>query len=241
MRTLIVIFLFCVFSSGFSQKTICISEDIKIEKISDNAYMHISYKKTEKWGRISANGLVYINKGKAVIIDTPWNDSQTEELIVWLEDSLKVDVVGVIPGHWHEDCMGGLAYVQSRKIKTYANQMTIDIAKEKGLPIPEMGFSDSLFLQLGEKKINCYYLGAAHSLDNIVVWFPKEKILFGGCVLKGMEYNNLGFTGDGDLNEFPHTLNRILTKFPDAKNVVPGHGKYGGIELIHHNINLANK
>ena len=119
--------------------------------------------------------------------------------------------------------------------------MTIDIAKEKGLPLPEIGFSDSLQLHLGKKEISCYYLGAAHTLDNIVIWLPSEQVLFAGCVLKGMKFKNLGFTGDGDIDEYPNTLKRVLNKFPNAKIVIPGHGRFGGIELIHHNIKLANK
>lgn len=87
-------------------------------------------------------------------------------------DSMKIEIVGFIPNHWHDDCMGGLGYLQSQKIESYANQMTIDIAKTKNLPIPDHGFKDSLQLHLGDKLIKCYYFGAAHSLDNIVIWIP---------------------------------------------------------------------
>jgi len=244
MKNLISLITICICLPGFAQQSnniMHISDDIELVKISDNVYMHVSYKISEKWGRISANGLIYTAKEKAFIFDTPWNDTQTETLITWIGDSLKAKVFGFIPNHWHEDCMGGLACIQSKEIKSYANQMTIDIAKEKGLPVPEIGFSDSLRLHLGKNEICCYYLGAAHALDNIVVWLPSEKVLFAGCVLKGIEYKNLGFTGDGDINEYPNTLKKLLAKFPDARIVIPGHGNYGGIELIHHNIKLTNK
>lgn len=243
MKNLILIIAYCVCLPGFAQQSgeiIEISDNIEIQQISKNVYIHKSYKISEKWGRISANGLIYVSDNEAFILDTPWNDEQTEKLIRWIEDVLEVKVVGFIPSHWHEDCMGGLAYIHKRKIKSYAHQMTIDIAQEKVLPLPDIGFSDSLLLHQGNRKINCYYFGAAHSLDNIVVWLPSEQVLFAGCTLKGMEYNNLGFTGDGDINEYPNTLSQILAKFSDAKIVIPGHGNYGGTELIHHNIKLTN-
>lgn len=244
MKYLFLILTVCFCLSGFSQnanKAIHISDDIDIVKISDNVFMHVSYKLSEKWGRVSANGLLYIDKKKAFILDTPWNNEQTETLIKWIEDSLKTKVVGFVPNHWHEDCMGGLVFIKSKKIKSYANQMTIETAKEKELPSPEFGFIDSLHLRLGKKEIYCYYLGAAHSLDNIVIWLPKEQVLFAGCVLKGMDYKDIGFTGDGDINEYPNTLRKVLAKFPNAKIVIPGHGQYGGIELIHHNLKLLNQ
>ncbi len=244
MKYLFLTIAICICYSGFSQQSYNvsrISDDVEVIKMSDNTYMHVSYKKSEKWGRISANGLVYVNRNKAFLFDSPWNVEQTKVLISWIEDSLKAKVVGFVPTHWHEDCMGGLAYIKKKHIKSYANKMTIEIAKDKGLPKPETGFQDSLMLKLGGKRIKCYYFGPAHSLDNIVVWIPSEELLFTGCLLKGIAYKNIGFTGDGDLNEYPNTLNKVLTKFPNAKIVIPGHGDSGDTELIHHNLKLLNQ
>ncbi len=82
---------------------------------------------------ILSRGLKGKGHEKAFVFDTPWNDAQTGTLISYIEDSLKTKVVGFIPNHWHEDCMGGLACIKGKGIKSYANQMTIEIAKEKGL------------------------------------------------------------------------------------------------------------
>jgi metallo-beta-lactamase class B len=118
--------------------------------------------------------------------------------------------------------------------------MTLDIARNKNLPIPEHGFKDSLQLMLGDKTIDCYYLGAAHSTDNIVVWIPSEKILFAGCMIKSVNARNLGNTADGDLTAYPGTIEKVLVKFPDAEIVIPGHGNFGGLELVWHTKELAN-
>ena len=137
--------------------------------------------------------------------------------------------------------MGGLAYLQKIGIESYANQLTIQIAKSKNLPIPAHGFNDSLLFKLGNKNIDCYYLGAAHTKDNIVVWIPSEKILFCGCMIKEMDAKNPGNMADGDLNEYPKTLEKVLTKFQQAKIVIPGHGAFGGIELIKHTQDLLKR
>jgi len=230
--------------SGFSQpeyKTIKISNDIELIKISDNVFVHVSYFETQNYGRAAANGLIFINGKKAFLFDSPWNNSLTKDLVSWLTDSLKIKVVGFIPNHWHEDCMGGLGYLQIKKIESYANQMTIDIARSKGLAIPKHGFKDSLQLQLGDKIIKCYYLGPAHSLDNIVVWIPSEQILFAGCMVKSLNSKDLGNTVDGDLIAYPKTIDKLITKFPNAKTVVPGHGQFGGLDLIKHTSDLIKK
>ena len=156
-------------------------------------------------------------------------------------DSMKLKIAGFIPNHWHVDCMGGLGFIKQQNIETYANQMTIDIARSKNLPVPSHGFKDSLQLQLGNKMIKCYFLGAAHSLDNIVAWIPSEKILFAGCMVKSLNSKDLGNTADGDLIAYPKTIDKLMTKFPTAKIVIPGHGQFGGLDLIIHTKELLNK
>jgi metallo-beta-lactamase class B len=205
-------------------KSIKISNDLKLIKLSDNAYVHVSYSDLPKFGRVPANGLIFINGSEAFIIDSPWTDSLTMNLLSWITDSMKLKIVGFVPTHWHNDRMGGLGSIQHQKIETYANQMTIDIAKSKSLPVPAHGFKDSLQLHLGNKMIKCYYLGAAHTLDNIVVWIASEKILFAGCMVKSLDSKDLGNTTDGDLIAYPKTVDKVINMFPDAQIVIPGHG-----------------
>jgi metallo-beta-lactamase class B len=154
---------------------------------------------------------------------------------------MKLKIVGFVPNHWHADCMGGLRYLQSIGIESYANQMTIKIARTKGLPIPTHGFKDSLTLSLGDKLIHCYYFGAGHTLDNIVVWIPSEKVLFGGCMVKEFNAKGLGNIVDADLNEWPKTIDKVIDKFKTAKIVIPGHGQFGGLELLRHTRELLTK
>ena len=223
--------------NGFSQsgfQRIKISSDIELIKLSEHAYLHVSYAEIPSFGWVASNGLIFINGNEAFLFDTPVTDSQTKVLITWLKDSLKLKIVGFIPNHWHSDCMGGLGYLQSLKIKSYANQKTIDIARTKHLPVPTYGFKDSLELKLGNKLIKCFYFGAAHTLDNIVVWIPSEKILFPGCMIKSIDAKDLGNIADGDLSAYPRTIDKLINIFPSAKIVIPGHGAIGGIELIRH-------
>ncbi len=230
--------------TGFAQteyKKVQVSEDIMLIKLSENAYMHISYSTFQKYGRVASNGLVFINHREAFLFDTPVTDSLTMNLVSWLTETMKLKIVGFIPNHWHVDCMGGLGFLQSQKIESYANQMTVAIAKSKNLPVPDHGFKDSLQIKLGDKLIACYYLGPAHSTDNIVVWIPSEKILFAGCMIKSIDAKDLGNIVDGDLNSYPKTIDKLLAKFPTAKIVIPGHGQFGGLDLIKHTQELLIK
>jgi len=241
MRTIILLLCLVIASANFAQThtQIKVNDDITLVKISDDAFIHISYTSDTNYGRFPSNGLIFINNNEAFLFDTPFTNEQTKDLLDFITDSLKLKVIGFVPNHWHNDCTGGLDYLKRIGVKTYANQLTIDILKQKGQNYPDNGFKDSLQLFLGDKEILCYYLGAAHSMDNIVVWIPSMKILFAGCMAKSINSTNLGNTVDGDLKAYPITIQKVIDKFPDAKMVIPGHGNFGGIELLTHTLKLS--
>ena len=243
MKKILVLLIACLIHfNGFSQSTykkIQVSKDIELIQLSDNAYVHVSYAEMGRFGRVASNGMVFTNRNETFLFDSPTTDAATKVLVEYLKDSLKLHVVGFVPNHWHSDCMGGLNYLKSQGIESYACQKTIAIATAKHLPVPRHGFKDSLVLKLGNKPIKCYYMGAAHSLDNIVVWMPSEQILFAGCMVKGLSYTDLGNTEDGDIKAYPITIKRVMDKFPNAIIIVPGHGAWGGVELLKHTYEIA--
>lgn len=236
MKILLVLVLGCLSLWGFAQKgeRVPITKDMELIRISDHAWVHVSWEDSPVFGRFSSNGLIYIQNGQGYLFDTPASDSLTQVLVKWVADSLHTKITGFVPNHWHRDCMGGLKYLQSIGVNSYANQTTIDIARTKGLPIPSHGFKDSLSLTFNGHPVNCYYLGAAHSMDNIVVWIPDEKILFAGCMAKEAAAKGMGNTVDGDLTAWPKTIDRVIKKFPSARIVIPGHGQIGGQEVLTH-------
>ena len=246
MRTTLAIAIFnaCLIVPTFAQGTfqhIKVTEDIEIIQIAANSYVHVSYAQIPGFGRIGSNGFIFTDNGEALLFDTPMNDSQTMQLVDWIKDSLKVRIVGFVPNHWHADCMGGLNYLNSIGIPSYANEKTIAIAKTKKLPIPQHGFVDSLVLHLGNKTVICKYYGPAHTTDNIVTWIPSERILFGGCMVKELKSETLGNIADADLTEWPKTIARVIADYTSANIVIPGHGTFGGQELLTHTLDLLTK
>ncbi len=146
-----------------------ISKDVQLVKISDHAYVHVSFTEMAGFGRVGSNGMLLVNNGDAILFDTPASDPRTRQLVSWIQDSTGLSLVAFVPNHWHSDCMGGLAYLESIGIESYASRKTIAIAESNRLPVPVHEFTDSLTLKLGDKEIFCYYPGSAHTLDNIVV------------------------------------------------------------------------
>ena len=84
-----------------------------------------------------------------------------------------------------------------------------------------------------------FYPGAGHTQDNIVVWLPKQKILFGGCFVKSIHSKNLGNMEDASVKDWPKSIQKVINKYPNIKIVVPGHGKVGDVNLLKHTAQLA--
>lgn len=220
---------------------IVIDSDIRLVYLTDSVYIHESWHSAENGGRFPSNGLIIIRRGEALIIDTPMDNDKTMRLVRYLKDSMSVDAARLIIGHFHDDCLGGLGYLQSIGVESVANSMTVEKCIEIGLPVPTTAFTDSLIFDFNGEKIECIYPGAGHSFDNIIVWIPGEKILFGGCLVKSLDSRGLGNLSDAVVADWDLTIERIIDNYPGIKTVIPGHGNSGGPELLSYTIELVKR
>lgn len=225
-----------------ADKPIQINKDLEILRLTNNCFLYTAWADMGRWGRIGSNGLVVVNKGKAFLIDSPTLESQTVELAWWFDKNLDVKFESFVPGHWHDDCVGGMAWLNRNGVKTYAYDKTNHLLASKGMAQAKESFQDSTTLFVGNTAIQLYFLGGGHATDNIVAWIPSEKILFGGCMVKDTGATNIGNTSDAaPLNEWLQTIERVEQKFPDATLIIPGHGKAGDKELLTHTKKIIEK
>lgn len=216
------------------------TDDLVLQKVSDHAYTHLTYLQTESFGKVPCNGLIVFDGGEAVIFDTPADDATSERVIRWVEDSLHCKVKAVIATHFHEDCVGGLKAFHEHGIPSYATNKTIAFDKERKFPVPQKGFDDRLDLKVGKKKVLAAFYGEGHTRDNIIGYFPDEKIMFGGCLIKELDATK-GNLADANVKAWPATVTKIKEKYPDAKVVIPGHGKIGDTALLDYTVKLFSE
>ena len=205
-----------------------VSNKLSLIKLSKHVYMHTSD---------NNNGLIVLSNNEAIIVSTPATNFETQNLIDWIKNDLKHSIIGVVVDRWHYDAMGGLESVHKNNIRSYSHNLTRRIAKEKMLPVPEIGFNDKHDIVVGTKLVTLEHLGEAHTSDGIVVWVPDEKILFGGNSVRDLN-GWVGNISDANLQEWSRTIKRVKANYGSAQYVVPGHGKFGTAELLDYTINL---
>lgn len=213
------------------------SDSLTIEQLTKSTFIHTSYLQTESYGQVPCNGMVVINNGEAVVFDTPVDDKAAIELLNWIKNKLRCEVKAVVVTHFHVDCLGGLNTFHNNDVASYANTKTIELAKANSTAFPENGFENSMEIKVGDEKVIIEFPGEGHTVDNIVGYFPSEKVLFGGCLIKA-DGSGKGNLADANTKAWSETVRKVQSKFADAEVVIPGHGKYGGQELLTYTIEL---
>jgi metallo-beta-lactamase class B len=236
----ISILLFLSLSSSKAQSdTLFVSNDIQLIHLTDSMFIHITWHEFEGYGYLPSNGVVYIKNGEAVIIDTPIDEKETKVLCDYLQNSMKVTIKAVIPGHYHDDCLGGIDYLHDQGVWSFGNELTAKKCAELDISGPKSTFGQSLDLYFNGDIIQLRYLGPGHTFDNIVVYFPKEKVLFGGCLIKSINSQTMGNLADAIVSEWDKSVENVQHAFPDADIVIPGHGPFGGTDLLQHTIDMV--
>lgn len=221
-------------------KPITISPDLQILPLTDQVYIHKSWTIFAGFGRVASNGLIYTNGQEAIIMDTPGNDSLTLLLTNWIQQELGGKIKAVVINHHHDDCLGGLKTLHEMGVPSYATKRCQKLAKKDGMTIPKNGFRKSLLLSIGNQSIVCKYFGKAHTADNLVVYIPSEKILFGGCMIKSLK-SGKGNLADASPKKWSNTVLKVKKAFPNLEMVVPGHGKAGGTALLDYTIKMFER
>ncbi len=211
--------------------------ELRVEKIAEGVYLHTSFQQVEGYGLVDANGLVVLDGQDAYIIDTPWSQPDTAALVAWLQ-ARNYKVKASVSTHFHDDRTAGIEYLKSISVPTYVSEQTNALLKKNSRALATETFGDAP-LWLVENKIEIFYPGAGHSVDNLVVWLPEKKILNGGCFVRTGEASTLGNTSDAVVADWAPSAERVQRRYPDAQIVIPGHGAPGDISLLEHTRKLA--
>ena len=215
-------------------------EKLKISHLTDNFYIYTTYNTYEE-SQVPANGMYLVTSDGVVMIDTPWDTTQFQPLL----DSIKLKhnktVVMCFATHWHSDKTAGLEYYRQQGIKTYTTALTDELSKKNNKKRAELLMTKDTVFNLGQYTFETYYPGEGHTADNIVIWFKKEKILYGGCLIKGVDDKNLGYLGDANVTAYASTLKKVQKKCQNPKFIIIAHSDWKNINSLKHSLLMAKE
>lgn len=204
-----------------------ISNEVFVTQIAPDLWVHTTLGRLPDGSKYAANGAILEEGDHSVLFDVGWTPEQAETLLSWARIRLKHPVVKAYVTHFHNDRAGGIPALQRHNIPVFGTQITMDLARRSGAPIPDRQLDVPSTPTSVATDALIFYPGAGHTKDNLVVYFPHDRVLFGGCVLKAADAAGIGNTADADIVSWPESIRRIQAAFPETRSVIPGHGPAG--------------
>nr|AOA60297.1 subclass B1 metallo-beta-lactamase [uncultured bacterium] len=200
-----------------------IKPKLEIHPLTGDFYIYTTYGDPGDGSLYPANGMYLVTQKGVVLFDTPWDTTQFKPLLDSIRTRHGKNVVMCIATHFHEDRTAALVYYAQQNISTYTTKRTDDLCIARNKPRAEYLINGDTAFHIGQYSFEVYYPGKGHSPDNIVIWFGKEKILYGGCFIKSTETESVGNLSDADIDEWIRSVKRVQKKCGSPAFIIPGH------------------
>jgi metallo-beta-lactamase class B len=213
---------------------------LKITHLTGDFYIYTTYN-TYDGSQVPANGMHLVSTDGVVMFDTPWDTTQFQPLLDSIRSRHHKDVVMAFATHWHSDKTAGLEYYRKLGIKTFTTNLTDRFSQKNNMKRAEFLMNKDTVFTAGQYSFETYYPGEGHTADNIVIWFSKERILYGGCLIKGASDESLGYLGDANVTAYAYTLKNVQNKCRNPKFIIVAHSDWKNINSLRHSIMMAEK
>jgi glyoxylase-like metal-dependent hydrolase (beta-lactamase superfamily II) len=195
--------------------------DNEITKLADDVYLF----------RHQFHQAIFITTSEGVIVTDPIS----AEAAAWLKAEIKKltdrPVRYVVYSHHHNDHItGGSVFADQARFVSHAAAVAhILEAADPTTPVPELSFTDRMFIDLGGKQVELIYTGRNHSDNSLVVLLPQNKLLFAVDFIpvETVAYRTMRSDYPDDWIESLKQVEQL-----DFDVLVPGHGKIGRKEHV---------
>ena len=216
--------------------------ELVVQKISDQVYALVgetTQRSPTNFGNNSTHGVIITNAG-VVLIDSGASYLGAQQIHSAIQTLTNQPIKMVINTGGQDHRWLGNDYFSKLGAKIVASAKTRQDQQDRvdyhldrlgGLikqsldgtnPVfAKQTFDQSLKLSLGEVDLELYHFGPAHTLGDIVIWMPSEKVMFAGDVV----FNDrmLGVGPARNIRSWIEVFEKMAAFSP--KYIVPGHGK----------------
>jgi len=215
---------------------------VTLSPLGENVWVHTTNYRLPGQPPIPVNGLVVVDGDEVILVDGAWGELATVSLLEKIRADIGKDVTKMIVTHHHADRTQGVDAAEREGIEVFTHPSTPMLAAMAGWPAPNTSVAE---LEEPQSRIlvgraEVAFPGHGHAQDNLVVYLPDEKILYGGCAVRGAGVTTLGNINDADLEKWRESLLWTKATYPQTITVVPGHGKGANLSLLDATIALID-
>jgi glyoxylase-like metal-dependent hydrolase (beta-lactamase superfamily II) len=183
---------------------------------------------------------VIIGDKSVMVIDARATPVLAQEIITEIRNVTDLPIEHVILTHYHAVRVLGASAYNARYLIGHKNMRELVLERGQqdwesetgrfprlfrsaetipGLTMPNLTFETSMTLYLGDKEVQLLYLGRGHTSGDIVVFLPKQGVLFSGDLV---EADATPYAGDAYIEDWMTTLERVRAL--NATALMPGRG-----------------
>ena len=211
-----------------------------LTKISDSVYSYVDCQGACAKNSFGSNAGIIIGKDFLVAVDALMSAKEAQRFIKDIRKISNKPIKFLIDTHYHSDhTLGNVEFAKlgaiiisqenARKNMEKAGAGMVQHAEKSGLSPqdlkdtkvthPTLTFKERVTLYLGNNKVEIIYPGPAHTSGNVIVYVPREKVLFAGDLLFTDFHPYLG---EADIAGWVKVLDRLMAM--DVTKIIPGHG-----------------
>ena len=187
-------------------------------------------------GCMCGNTLFYIADGGVVMVDTKVA-GQGEAILEQLRTVTDKPVAVIINTHTHFDHTGSNGeFGAVERIVTHENARR-SLTKDSCAPVtnceafrgadaqylPNVTFSDTESLMVGNDRIDLYYFGPGHTDGDAWIVFPDIQVAMGGDLFGAKGVPFIDIENGGSAIEYDETIARAVAGLENVDTVISGH------------------
>lgn len=184
-----------------------------VHKIGPDLYAYISDNDA------SANSTFLVGDQGILVVDTGLNGVEGHKLLAEIRKVSQAPVRWIVNTHYHPDHRGGNGVVGPDAIiisTEFTRAKTEKPVKENS--VNETVGPKGLVLYLGGHEVRIYHPGPAHTMGDLVVYFPDEYTIATGDLFLT---NSCPAMDEGDMENWITALDHMLAL--PVEHIVPGH------------------
>lgn len=181
------------------------------------------------------NSLFYVGPAAVTVVGASYTPATASLLAAQIKTFTDLPIREIIDTSPDAEWSGGNSYWTSIGARVMAADVTCDALKkdwsakvaavQRNFPgYPSLALSPPGQCYRGDFEtqdghIRVFYLGPSHTPADVFVYFPSEKVLDAGSILK----EQLGNLANADVREYPVTLHKLQALHLNIRTVIAGH------------------